>query len=666
MRSIPILLKTDQLKKNTKVYPFFDGKAVSTHCVPPSINDYCKPADKIYFASFTGNFDTSNGSEEFIVGALSGASATVCYQTTSYIHVINVIGTFTVGETVTGVTSGATLVFSSITPGNLGDEIITGDNGEVVIIFTIPNDNNLQFLTGSRDFVLNDENTNSDPSQTYAKGTFTSNGLSVSQQDTILSTKTINFQSQTLTQSQTVSSSSSSTSTSVSSTGWWDPLAQSFLITETGGCFVTKVLVWFQSTDESEGVTCQIRNMVNGYPSEIVMAETTLFPPNIPSSESSPGAYTDFIFPEPIYLMENTSYAFVLKPTVSSANYNVWVGENGRTDIASGTIITGNPAAGSLFESNNASTWIANENEDIMFSLFKAVFNTSDTGIVQLVNDNIVPASLGTNPLETYVGQNVVRVYYQNHGLTVGSIFNLGGLVPANNYNGFLGSQLNGSQTVTRVELDNFTFSISGTSATDSGLTGGTGLYGSFNYSMDTAHPLVNQLLVNGVDVSWTMATTSSTAVGGSQTPYVTGSFKPIINNTDVHMSAPMMISSPYNETSFLGGKKSLFLLGNMSSSNPNISPVVDIATSTTPTDYYRNNSTSTMTAVSNRIDNPTITSWAIGTSSVFNVAVGENEIVVTHTNHGMATGAYVNVSGCSDSIPGTTLILMGGIVYVW
>jgi hypothetical protein len=62
--------------------------------------------------------------------------------------------------------------------------------------------------------------------------------------------------------------------------GWWDPLAQSFMPQAKGGEFITKVDVFFQGKDDDLPVTCQIREMQNGYPTTKVLpfASKTLEP----------------------------------------------------------------------------------------------------------------------------------------------------------------------------------------------------------------------------------------------------------------------------------------------------------------------------------------------------------------------------------------------------
>ena len=55
------------------------------------------------------------------------------------------------------------------------------------------------------------------------------------------------------------------TRTTVRRTQWYDPLAQTLLFTEEGGCFVTKVDLYFGAKDETLPVTCEIREVINGY-----------------------------------------------------------------------------------------------------------------------------------------------------------------------------------------------------------------------------------------------------------------------------------------------------------------------------------------------------------------------------------------------------------------
>ena len=61
-------------------------------------------------------------------------------------------------------------------------------------------------------------------------------------------------------------------------------------------------------------VTCSIRQMLNGSPTQKVLpfAEKTLYPSEITTSANAQTA-TKFTFPAPVYLNPNTEYCFVLE-----------------------------------------------------------------------------------------------------------------------------------------------------------------------------------------------------------------------------------------------------------------------------------------------------------------------------------------------------------------
>ena len=656
MRSIPVIIKSDQLKKNTKVYPFFDNISMSKHCEPPSVHDYCTPASKIYFSSISGEFHTVDRDEEILRfnTATQGTGIKVLFQTEKYLVVIGLTSATMVNpnDILVGMKSGAQITVDSVDYKVLGDELITGEYGEIALVWNIPNDESLKFMTGEREFVLTDQITNDDPVHTKASGMFKSHGLGSKQQDTVLSTKTITFGKTNVRQNRIIQKTSSNIK--VHDTGWIDPLAQSFLINESGGCFLTKVRVWFQSKDTEESVICQIRNMVNGYPAEIFMATTALQPKDVKVSEREPGEPTEFIFSEPVYLQEGESYCFVLMPASSSASYQVWVAETGKTDIKTGEIITGKESLGSMFKSQNASTWTPNQNEDIMFSLFKAKFDIGTSGKCILVNSTIKEEKLQQNPIETQKGSDRVRVYIKDHALPNGSILHLSGFDNGTSYNGFLGSQLNGDHVITDREIDSVVFEVSGIFATDEGMCGGQDVMATRNYQLDVARPIVNELLVDDTSIDWSMKTITNQSIDGSQTPYTVKDYIDCINNEDIDMSAPMIIASKYNEDNFLNGDKSFKMQGIIKSNNENVSPVVDAAIFDPHSNTDDIHSTSTLIAIGNRIDFPTTTQMPV-TSSIFSVGAGEDELNIHHPNHEMSTGSMIYINNFTDTIPGVS-----------
>ena len=74
----------------------------------------------------------------------------------------------------------------------------------------------------------------------------------------------------------------------------------------------------------------------------------------------------------------------------------------GEIEIGGTRTISTQPYLGSLFKSQNATTWTPSQFEDMKFTLYRAAFDISNTGALALVNeeltadsDLIIPARLG-------------------------------------------------------------------------------------------------------------------------------------------------------------------------------------------------------------------------------------------------------------------------------
>jgi len=253
--------------------------------------------------------------------------------------------------------------------------------GDVAGIYSIPKGT---FRTGEKLFRLIDVASGDVPSSsTNGDASFFAQGLLQTQEELIVSTIQPTIQRTSVKDSR-VTSTSSSVSEPVA--GWWDPLAQTFLIAPAQhpqGIFLDRVRVCFKSKDTTVPVTLQLRPTVNGYPSSTVIypyGSVTLTPDKINVSDSpdfdDATKYTDFVFDTPIYILPG-EHAFVL---VSNCNsYETYVAETGKLDIASGLQISEQPYGGSFFMSQNGSTWTADQNLDISFRLFRKTFSGSAT-----------------------------------------------------------------------------------------------------------------------------------------------------------------------------------------------------------------------------------------------------------------------------------------------
>ena len=86
-------------------------------------------------------------------------------------------------------------------------------------------------------------------------------------------------------------------------------MAQTFLVDDPGGVFLTSVDLFFQSKDSTIPITMQLREVVNGYPSTTILpfGEVTLNPSSVNTSADSSTA-TTFTFPSPVYIQQNVEY----------------------------------------------------------------------------------------------------------------------------------------------------------------------------------------------------------------------------------------------------------------------------------------------------------------------------------------------------------------------
>jgi hypothetical protein len=89
----------------------------------------------------------------------------------------------------------------------------------------------------------------------------------------------------------------------------------------------------------------------------------------------------------------------------------------GETDLITGQTISGQPYAGSLFMSQNASTWTAEQTDDLKFNMKVAKFTTNTTANIVFENDHLPAGKLQNNPIETYSDQSFFRVYSYAHGM---------------------------------------------------------------------------------------------------------------------------------------------------------------------------------------------------------------------------------------------------------
>ena len=151
------------------------------------------------------------------------------------------------------------------------------------------------------------------------------------------------------------------------------------------------------------------------------------------------------LFDSPIYVQRSQEIAVVIAS--NSPKYKVWICQLGELEVGGTRTISAQPTLGSLFKSQNASTWSASQFEDLKFTLYRANFETANAGNFTVVNEELKtrdpdtltaldkPIRLGggkdagiptldLEPIDTSstlpVGGNAgkrVRVRFRNHGM---------------------------------------------------------------------------------------------------------------------------------------------------------------------------------------------------------------------------------------------------------
>lgn len=170
------------------------------------------------------------------------------------------------------------------------------------------------------------------------------------------------------------------------------PIAQTFIANEPStdieALFLTRVDLYFRSKSSTLGVEVQIRETVNGVPTQHMLPFASKILTSAEVSTSSDGSVpTTFTFNTPVVLRTNTQFAIVVIPIGGNPDYTIWTAALGDTDLATSTPIFTNNQLGSLFISSNDLNFTAVQNESMKYKLWTAEF-TETTGYAVYRNSN--------------------------------------------------------------------------------------------------------------------------------------------------------------------------------------------------------------------------------------------------------------------------------------
>ena len=133
---------------------------------------------------------------------------------------------------------------------------------------------------------------------------------------------------------------------------------------------------------------------------------------------------------------------------------------------------------------------------------------------------------------------------------------------------------------VANTDVDSYTITVSGVNATGSLSSGGTSVTATENAVMDSMQTLLPTIELPDTSISSKVRTTTGTSPNGSETSFSLQSAtaaKTITLDETINFNNPQLIASGLNETQEMAGSKSFFLDVTLSSSNQNVSPIIDL-----------------------------------------------------------------------------------------
>ena len=325
------------------------------------------------------------------------------------------------GMKLVGQTSGAQALVKDV-------RLITDTLGNMKSCFNIPNPNNAanpRFETGTKTLRLTTSPTNSTVAGTVtgsAEANFHAKGELETVQEQILNIKTPQIERLGVEEQRILNDKitrrveglqGETEVLEITGVQYYDPLAQTFRVDETSGVFITSVDVFMRDKDEELPLTLQVRTVETGLPtSKILPFSVVVKDPSEVNVSEDASIPTTFTFDSPVYLTGEHEYALVL--VTPAENYNCWISRMGEVDISTvglpdeqQVLISQQPYLGSLFKSQNGTTWDPSQYEDMKFTIRKAVFNTAPSvgrffnseliegnqGIARLTNNNITSLS---------------------------------------------------------------------------------------------------------------------------------------------------------------------------------------------------------------------------------------------------------------------------------
>jgi len=480
--------------------------------------------------------------------------------------------------------------FTTPTGSSAGAALTTDAAGKATGVFALPTptvDSNPKWRVGKRVFRLTSSSTNSKVAgliTTSAETDYTAKGMVQTVQGTVMSTRETTVQRTTSTDSDQIIGAQGVRVVRESVGEWYDPVCQSFMVDKKNGLFISSVEVFFKAKSSAAPVTLQLRTMVNGYPTTTVIpfGQQTVQSADVTVSEDASAA-TKFTFPSPVFLQNGIEYAFCV--VTNNDEYLMYTSRLGQTTLDGARLISQQPYLGSMFKSQNASTWTSEQNEDVKFRINRCKFTENTEGTVQLVNDIVPVKTLKQNPILTTASSAVITINHRNHGMhsTANNVTIAG--VPSGTFNGIASTNINGTYTaIGNIKLHSYTVTAQNSdTATATGDIGGSAVTVTRNMMFDVIKPIAGIIQPPGTEISSQLRTTTGKTLEGTETEFALTTVskqKAIELNEDFYFTGPRIVASAINETNEMSSSKSLAQSITIltPTGSDNISPVIDTA----------------------------------------------------------------------------------------
>lgn len=326
---------------------------------------------------------------------------------------------------------------------------------------------------------------------------------------------------------------------------------------------------------------------------------------------------TRFNFPSPVYLQNDTIYALVV--TTSSKDYTLYSSVVGSPLLNSVIVASSQNNVGSLFKSQNSSSWMEDQLEDLKFTANRCVFSTTTTATIDLINEDLDNVYLPDNPIfvdntqgtSSLFGSNqkILRVVQPNHGMKEGDLVILRNVEGSGATNAIFGipvTLINGLHSVSNVGVDEYCIQIdsalwddANVAMTGSGSGGGRSVRATTNKLYEVASPQVSLLSFPSSIVTQNIRTVYGKSADSSVTnDYTLAPIASISPYDNYYFGESRVIASSINEVyrnqpSLLNGNSSVTYSISFQTTRDNISPVLDV-------------NRCNLITVSSRMDNPT------------------------------------------------------------